>query len=407
MTSDGSSAPLSGVRVLELGQLIAGPFCGQLLADFGADVVKIEDPNRSDPMRQWGVIEQGKSLSWNVIARGKRCVCADLRTVEGREFVLRLAAQSDVVVENFRPGTMERFGLAHEDLERVRPGIILTRVSGFGQDGPYAHRPGYGSIGEAMGGLRHLIGEPDRPPSRMGVSIGDLLTGMHAALGTLLALRVRDRTGQGQIVDASIFESVLALTESLVSEYAVAGVTRTRSGAVLPGVAPSNVYTTSDGQELLIAANQDTVFRRLADAMGRPDLGDSAEYGTHVERGHRQAELDRLINEWAGKHTASTLLALLDEHAIPVGRVYVASDMLTDPQFRARRSIVEVKDDILGAVPMQGVAPRLSRTPGSVRWGGPQLGEHDAEVRAELASRSGTPADSGVDAGTGDRGMGS
>lgn len=377
-------APLTGVRVLELGQLIAGPFCGQLLADFGADVIKIEEPDRGDPMRQWGVLADGKSLSWNVIGRGKRCVTADLRTPEGRDFVLDLAAQADVVVENFRPGTMERFGLGYEELDRVRPGIILTRVSGFGQDGPYSHRPGYGSIGEAMGGLRHLVGDPDGPSSRIGVSIGDLLAGTHAAMGTLLALRARDLTGEGQTVDVSIYESVLALTESLVSDYAIGGVTRNRSGAILPGVAPSNVYRTRDDDELLIAANQDTVFARLATAMGRPELASSAEFATHVARGERQAELDELIEAWTSSRSSEEVLALLEEHAVPVGRVYVAKDMLADPQFRARGSIVEIDDAVLGAVPMQNVAPRLSRTPGRIRWGGAGHGEHDAEVRSEL-----------------------
>jgi formyl-CoA transferase len=382
-------APLAGVRVLELGQLIAGPFCGQLLADFGADVIKIEEPDRGDPMRSWGVITEGKSLSWNVIARGKRCVTADLRTDAGRAFVLDLVAQSDVVVENFRPGTLERFGLGFDELERVRPGIVLTRVSGYGQDGPYSHRPGYGSIGEAMGGLRHLVGNADGPSVRFGVSIGDLLAGTHAALGTLLALRVRDETGRGQVVDVSIYESVLALTESLVSDYAVGGVTRQRSGAVLPGVAPSNVYRTRDGNELLIAANQDTVFGRLALAMGRPELATSAEFGTHVARGRRQRELDELIEEWTLGLTADEVLALLEEHAVPVGRVYVARDMLDDPQFRARRSIVEVPDEVFGVVPMQNVAPRLSRTPGRVRWGGAGHGAHDAEVRRDLLGENG------------------
>jgi crotonobetainyl-CoA:carnitine CoA-transferase CaiB-like acyl-CoA transferase len=380
---------LAGVRVVELGQLIAGPFCGQLLADFGADVVKVEPPGDGDPMRRWGHSKDGKSLSWSVIARGKRSAVADLRSAAGRAFVRDLVAQADVLVENFRPGTLERYGLGWDDLSALNPGLILVRVSGFGQTGPYASRAGYGSIGEAMGGLRHLVGDPDRPPSRTGLSIGDMLAGIHAAYGAVLALYARRRTGVGQVVDVSIYESVLGMTEALVPDYALAGVTRERSGAILPGVAPSNVYPTGDGDFVLVAANQDTVFRRLALAMGQPDLGTSEEYSTHAARGTRQHELDELISAWTVQHTADELLAKLEEHAVPAGRVYTARDMLADPHFIARRSIVAVPDPDLGEIPMQAVTPRLSATPGSIRWPGPGLGTHDDEVRAEL----GQPAD--------------
>ena len=375
---------LDGVRVIELGQLIAGPFCGQLLADFGADVVKVEQPGEGDPMRRWGYSRDGKSLSWSVIARGKRSVTADLKSADGSAFVRALVAQADVLVENFRPGTLERYGLGWEELSAINPELILVRVSGFGQTGPYATRAGYGSIGEAMGGLRHLVGDPDRPPSRTGLSIGDMLAGMHAAYGTLLALYARQHTGVGQVVDVSIYESVLAMTEALVPDYAIAGVTRERSGPVLPGVAPSNVYPTADGDFVLVAANQDTVFRRLAAAMGQPDLATSPEYATHAARGVRQRELDDLIARWTAEHPADEVLAILEEHAVPAGRVYTARDMLTDPQFEARESIVRVPDPDLGPIPMQNVAPRLSATPGRIRWTGPKLGTHDAEVRAEL-----------------------
>ncbi len=375
---------LDGVRVIELGQLIAGPFCGQLLADFGADVVKVEQPGEGDPMRRWGYSRDGKSLSWSVIARGKRSVTADLKSADGSAFVRALVAQADVLVENFRPGTLERYGLGWEELSAINPELILVRVSGFGQTGPYATRAGYGSIGEAMGGLRHLVGDPDRPPSRTGLSIGDMLAGMHAAYGTLLALYARQHTGVGQVVDVSIYESVLAMTEALVPDYAIAGVTRERSGPVLPGVAPSNVYPTADGDFVLVAANQDTVFRRLAAAMGQPDLATSPEYATHAARGVRQRELDDLIARWTAEHPAGEVLAILEEHAVPAGRVYTARDMLTDPQFKARESIVRVPDPDLGPIPMQNVAPRLSATPGRIRWTGPKLGTHDAEVRAEL-----------------------
>jgi succinyl-CoA---D-citramalate CoA-transferase len=375
---------LAGVRVVELGQLIAGPFCGQLLADFGADVVKVEQPGEGDPMRRWGHSVDGKSLSWSVIARGKRSVTADLRSEEGRAFVLALATQADVLVENFRPGTLERYGLDWDTLSAANPGLILVRVSGFGQTGPYSSRAGYGSIGEAMGGLRHLTGEPDRPPSRTGLSIGDMLAGLHAAFGAVLALQARHRTGVGQVVDVSIYESVLALTEALVPDYVLAGVTRGRSGAILPGVAPSNVYPTSDGDFILVAANQDTVFRRLAAAMGQPELATSEEYATHTARGANQQRLDALVSEWTAKHTADDVLTILEDNGVPAGRVYTARDMLADPQFIARESIVRVDDPDLGPIPMQAVAPRLSATPGSVRWSGPALGQHDPEVRAQL-----------------------
>jgi crotonobetainyl-CoA:carnitine CoA-transferase CaiB-like acyl-CoA transferase len=372
--------PLADIRVIELGQLIAGPYCGQILADFGADVIKVEKPGSGDPMREWGHSSQGKSLSWGVIARNKRCITADLSDAAGQAKILKLVAQADVVVENFRPGTLERYNLGYEQLAAANPGVVLVRVSGFGQDGPYAHRAGYGSIGEAMGGLRHLIGEPDRPPSRTGVSMGDMLAGIHAALGCLLALRARERTGIGQVVDVSIYESVLAMTEALVADYALAGVTRERSGAVLPGVAPSNVYPTRDGEYVLIAANQDTVFRRLAAAMQDPGLATDESYATHQERGRRQAELDRLIAAWSARLPADELLAVLEEHGVPAGRVYTARDMLSDPHFRARNSIIEVEDPDIGPFPMQGVTPKLTATPGSVRWTGTELGRHDAEI---------------------------
>lgn len=379
--SASGAPPLADIRVLELGQLIAGPFCGQILADFGADVIKVEQPGRGDPMRAWGVVTEGRSLSWSVIARGKRCVTADLHSEGGRDLILDLVRQVDVVVENFRPGTMERFGLGFAELSGANPGVVMVRVSGFGQDGPYSPRPGYGSIGEAMGGLRHLVGEPDRPPSRFGVSLGDQLAGVYAALGTLLALRARETTGRGQVVDVSIFESVLAMTEALVPDFAVGGVTHERTGAVLPGIAPSNAYPTADGATLLIAANQDTVFARLAAAMGRPELATSAEYATHQARGRNQLGLDALISAWTAGLTADEVTAVLDAHAVPVGRIYRAEDMLADPHFRARDSIVDVPDAMFGAIPMPAVTPRLSETPGNIRWPGATLGEHDAEVR--------------------------
>jgi formyl-CoA transferase len=373
--------PLVDLRVVEMGQLVAGPFCGQLLADFGAEVIKIEPPGAGDPMREWGREKpHGKSLWWPVIARNKKSVTLDLRVPDGQELARRLIATSDILVENFRPGTLERWNMGYEQLAAINPRLIMVRVSGYGQTGPYAHRAGFGSIGEAMGGLRHVVGDPATPPSRMGISIGDSLAATYAALGALMAVHARERTGRGQIVDSAIYEAVLANMESLVTEFQQAGYVRERTGAILPNVAPSNVYPTSDGLMLVIAANQDGVFRRLAEAMGRPELAADPRYATHSARGERQQELDDLIADWSRNLDAETLEAKLEEHAIPAGRIFRAPDMLADPHFQARQSIVTVLDKQLGALAMQNVAPRLSATPGEVRHTGPELGEHNDDV---------------------------
>lgn len=373
--------PLDGVRVLELGSLIAGPFCGQLLGDFGAEVIKIEDPRTGDPMRQWGREKpHGRSLWWPVVARNKKSITVDLRTEQGQQIVRDLVKTADVVVENFRPETMERWGLGYEDLRSVNSRIVMVRVSGFGQTGPYSAQPGYGAIGEAMGGLRYVVGDPSTPPSRTGISIGDSLAGTFAALGALLALRTRDRTGEGQVVDSAIYEAVLALMESIIPEYAIGGYIRERTGAILPNIAPSNVYPTSDDAMVLIAANQDTVFRRLAAAMGREDLAEHSDYATHSERGERQEELDNMIAEWTRQWTAVELTEKLIEHGVPVGKVFRAPDMLSDPHFAAREAIVTLPHPTFGKMPMQNVFPRLSSTPGSVRWVGPELGQHNDQV---------------------------
>jgi succinyl-CoA---D-citramalate CoA-transferase len=364
-----------------MGQLLAGPFCGQLLADFGAEVIKLEDPARGDPMRQWGREKpHGLSLWWPVIARNKKSVTLNLRHPEGQSLARRLLGTADVLVENFRPGTLERWGLGYDTLAERNPGLVLVRVTGFGQDGPYAPRAGYGSIGEAMGGLRYVTGDPSTPPSRSGISIGDSLAGTFAALGALLALHARARTGRGQVVDSAIYEAVLAMTESLVTENQVAGYTRERTGAILPNVAPSNVYPTADGQLVLVAANQDTVFRRLAAAMARPELADDPRYASHSARGEHQVELDGLIAGWTATLDAGRLLAALEEAGVPAGRIYRAADMLADPHYLARQAIVRLADPELGEIAMQNVAPRLSATPGRVAWPGPALGRHNREV---------------------------
>ena len=380
-----SVGPLSDIRVVEMGQLLAGPFCGQLLADFGADVIKVEPPGSGDPMREWGREKpHGKSLWWPVVARGKKSVTIDLRQEAGQDLARRLLATADVLVENFRPGTLERWGLGPEQLHELNSGLVVIRVTGYGQSGPYADRPGYGSIGEAMGGLRYVCGDPSTAPSRMGVSIGDTLAGTFAALGGLVAIHARRQTGRGQVVDSALFEAVLAVMESLLPEYAVAGYVRERTGAILPNVAPSNVYPTKDGRYLLIAANQDTVFTRLAEAMGRPELAGDPRYATHGARGETQVELDELISEWTSQQPLDVLIETLNKHAVPNGLIYRAPEMLTDPHFAARESIVHVPHQEFGDVPMQNVFPRLSETPGQVRWAGPALGEHNTEVYTDL-----------------------
>jgi formyl-CoA transferase len=379
------TGPLADLRVVETGQLLAGPFCGQLLGDLGAEVVKVEPPGAGDPMRQWGREKpHGKSLWWPVVARNKKSVTCDLRTGAGQDLVRRLLDTADVLVENFRPGTLERWGLAPERLWETNRGLVVVRVTGYGQSGPYASRAGYGSIGEAMGGLRYVTGDPDRPPSRSGISIGDSLAGTYAALGALSAIHARQTTGRGQVVDSAIYEAVLAMMESLVTEWDAAGYERGRTGPILPNVAPSNVYPTADGQTVLIAANQDTVFRRLAAVMEEPDLAGDPRYLTHGARGQHQEELDDRIATWSAKHDADDLLALLHGGGVPAGRTYRAQDMLRDPHFAARDSIVRVADDTFGELAMQNVAPRLSDTPGQVRWTGPALGQHNDEVYGAL-----------------------
>ncbi len=377
---------LSGLRVIELGQLIAGPFCGQLLGDMGADVIKVEPPGAGDPLRQWG---QGEiKLQWEVIARNKRSVSANLRLPEGQALVRKLIATADILIENFKPGTMEKWGLGPDVLLAEQPGLIIARMSGYGQSGPYSARPGFGGIGEAMGGWRHIVGEPDRPPSRMGVSIGDSLTATFGCMGVLAALHHRGATGQGQIVDTALYESVLQVMESLIPDYAYNGVIRERSGSILPGIAPSNVYACSDG-DYMIGANQDSLWQRLAVCMGQADLGSDPRFATHLARGANQLELDVLIGQWTRTMTVAELDALMTEQAIPAGRVYRAPEMLADPHFAAREAIIEVATTRFGAVKMQGIFPKLSATPGAVHRPAPALvGQHNAEVYGELLGLS-------------------
>ena len=359
---------LTDIKVIELGQLIAGPMCGQLLADHGADVLKIEAPGKGDPMREWG--REGFPLHWEILGRNKRTMELNLRESEGQNELKNLLADVDILIENFRPGTMENWGLGYDALSVINPGLIMVRVSGYGQTGPYSKRAGYASVGEAMGGLRYLMGEPDRKPSRAGISLGDSLAAIFAFQGALLALHHRSKTGQGQVVDASIYESVFALTEALVPEHVIEGHLRGRTGSFLPGIAPSNIYDCADGQ-VIIGANQDTVFARLCEAMGAPELADDPRYATHTARGERQAELDARVTEWTSSLSAGEVQAKLDALGVPVSKLYRAPDMLTDPHFAEREAIVTVPSERYGETPMPNVFPKLSKTPGHVRHAGP------------------------------------
>lgn len=379
------SGPLTDIRVIELGQLIAGPYCGQLLADFGADVIKVEPPGKGDPMREWG--RGDYPLWWTICARNKRCVTANLRSPEGQDIVKRLAKEADILIENFRPGTMEKWGLGYEELRAINPGIIMVRVSGYGQTGPYAPRAGYASVGEAMGGMRHLSGYPDRPPSRTGLSIGDSLAATFACVGALAALHHRERTGEGQVVDSAIYEAVLNIMEATIPEYVVSNYIRTRSGSKLPNVAPSNVYACEDGS-YLIAANQDTVFRRLCEAMAMPELADDERFATHAARGVHQDLLDSIIEEWTKTRTLDEIEALMVDAGVPAGKIYRAPEMLADPHFAAREAIVDVPHPKWNNLKMQNVFPKLSLTPGKIRWTGPEYGAHNEEVYGDLLEMS-------------------
>ena len=392
MVSDTGDTPapsgaLAGLRVIELGQLIAGPFCGQLLGDMGAEVIKVEPPGENgkrggDPMRDWG--RGDAKLWWEVVSRNKKSVSANLRVPAGQDLVRRLAATADILIENFKPGTLEKWGLGPDVLMSDNPRLIVVRVSGYGQTGPYSGRAGFGGIGEAMGGWRAIVGDADRPPSRMGVSIGDSLAATYGCMGALAALHARQRTGRGQLVDSALYEAVLQVMESLVPEYQVAGIVRERSGSVLPGIAPSNVYPCADG-EYLIGANQDAVFARLCAAIGRPELATDPRYVDHVSRGRKQAELDALIADWTRSRTVGEVEAAMLAHSVPAGTIYRAAEMLADPHFAAREALIEVETAQWGRVKMQNSFPKLSATPSSVRTAAPsRVGEHNEAVYGEL-----------------------
>ncbi len=382
--TDASGSALDGIHVLELGSFIAGPFAGQLLGDLGADVIKVEPPS-GDPMRSWGECVDGRSLWWPAIARNKRSVVIDLRTDAGRELAAELAANVDVVIENFRPGLLAEWGLDYGTLVAGNPGVILAHVSGYGQTGPRRSEPGFGALGEAVGGVRYTTGDPTTPPARCGISLGDSLAAMFTVVGVLSALVERHRSGRGQEIDTAIYEAVMALMESTVADWEIAGVQRERAGGVLKGVAPSGAYPTADGREVMIAANADAIFARLTQAMGEPQLADDDRYRTHADRAEHQAVLDAHLATWTATVPADMLVQLLQEHRVPTGFVNRASELATDPHIAARGMVQRLAAGFERDVPMTGVVPKLSRTPGSIRSVGPDLGEHTDAVLAELA----------------------
>ncbi|TMA52802.1 MAG: CoA transferase, partial [Deltaproteobacteria bacterium] len=364
--------------------------CARLLADFGAEVIKIEPPGEGDPMRTTGqALEDGKSLWWPSIARNKKCITLNLRVPEGQELLRKLVAQADVLVENFRPGTLEGWGLGYDVLRQLNPGLVFARVSGYGQTGPYRAKPGFAAVAEAFGGLRHLVGFPDRPPCRVGISLGDSLAGLFAALGTLMALYHRDvNGGQGQVVDTALYEAVFALLEGTLTEYDRTGFIRTRTGTLLPGFAPSNLYPCRGGQWVVIAANTDGLFRRLCTLMGRDELASDPRFATQVVRVQNREAIDEIIAAWTADQELAVLLSRLEAATIPAGPVYSIADIVQDPHFQARDMLLTLHDRLLGAIRMPGIVPKLSDTPGEARFVGPGLGEHNQEVYGSLLELS-------------------
>jgi len=379
-----SPLPLEGIKVLELGQLIAGPFAAKTLADFGADVIKVEPPGTGDPLRNWRLLRGGTSVWWEVQSRNKRSVCLDLRDPDDQAVVRRLAAQADVLVENFKPGTLESWGLGWEVLHGLNRRLVMLRLSGYGQTGPYAHKPGFGILGEAMGGLRHLTGEPGRVPVRTGVSIGDSIAALHGVIGVLMALYHRDaRGGTGQMVDVALYESVFNLMESLLPEYDAFGAVRERAGSALPGIAPSNAYRCADGGYVLIGGNGDSIFRRLMHAIGRPDLEHDPGLARNEGRAQRSGELDAAIEAWTCRRSVDEVIAHLDAAQVPVGKIYTAADIANDPQYLAREMVVSTTASDGLPLKVPGMVPKLSATPGRLRHAAPRLGEHTPDLTTQ------------------------
>ncbi|MFB9128051.1 CoA transferase [Paraburkholderia dipogonis] len=377
--------PLQGIRVIEIGTLIAAPFAARLMAEFGADVIKIEAPETGDPLRKWRKLHEGTSLWWYLQSRNKKSICVNLKSADGVEIVKRLAADADVVIENLRPGALEKLGLGWDVLHAINPKLTMVRISGYGQSGPYRDRPGFGAIGEAMGGIRYTTGDVDGAPARVGVSLGDSLASLHGVIGALMSLlRVKTGQGEGQVVDVSLVESVFNLMESLVPEYDLLGHVRERSGGALPGIAPSNTYRTEDEGFVVIAGNSDPIFKRLMQVIGRPDLADDPALARNDGRVQHCAMLDQAITEWTSHHSTDDVLAALERAEVPSGRIFSVADIVADPHYLARDMLLDAQLPGGASVKMPGIVPKLSDTPGEVRWQGPTLGEHTGSVLSEL-----------------------
>jgi formyl-CoA transferase len=381
--------PLHGLRVLELGTLIAGPYCARLLAEFGAEVIKIEAPGEGDPLRTWRKLHKGTSLWWFVQARNKKSVTVNLKRPQGQEIVRRIARGCDIVVENFRPGAMEKWGLGYEQLSRDNPGLVMVRLSGYGQTGPYRDQPGFGAIGEAMGGIRFVTGFPDRPPARAGISLGDSVAAMYGVIGALTALHARSMNGgRGQVIDVALYEAVFSLMESLLPEYDRFEFIRSRTGASLPGIVPSNTYSTRDGKYIVIGANADSIFKRLMSAIGREDLAADPALARNEGRVARTEELDRVIGQWCAQHELDRVLEILARAEVPSGKIYDASDIARDVHFAARGMLEQHELPDGTPIKLPGIVPKLSDTPGGTRWIGPDLGAHTDEVLREAGYTS-------------------
>lgn len=376
--------PLSNLKVVEMGTLIAGPFCGRLLAEFGAEVIKIETPGEGDPLRKWRKLHEGTSLWWYAQARNKKSVTLNLREKEGQDIARRLIEGADILVENFRPGTLEKWGLDYASLAAANPKLIMVRLSGFGQTGPYKDRVGFGAIGESMGGMRYVTGYPDRAPVRVGISIGDSLAAMYGAMGALMALHHRHATGKGQVVDVALYEAVFSMMESMLPEFGMSGFIRERTGSSLPGIVPSNTYLCGDGQFVVIGANGDAIFKRMMKAIGRDDLANDPTLSDNAGRVRRTDELDAAIGAWTGAHTLDHVLQVLEGADVPAGRIYSIKDIVADLQYQARGMIEKHRLEGDGEVWLPGVVPKMSETPGGTRWIGPALGAHTQEVLAGL-----------------------
>ncbi|MBM7608572.1 crotonobetainyl-CoA:carnitine CoA-transferase CaiB-like acyl-CoA transferase [Lysinibacillus composti] len=391
MEHSNTQGPLRGVKVLEFGNFIAAPFLTRILADFGAEVIKIEVPGQGDNIRKWGSKTEGdKSVWWATQARNKKCITLNLKSEEGQHLAKKLVSKADVVVENLRPGSLDKLNLGYEDLKKINKKIIMARISGFGQTGTYSGKAGFGSVGEAMGGLRYVTGFPGQVPPRIGVSIGDSLAALYGALGTIMALfsQVKNNESEGQEIDVALYEAVFAVMENGIGEYYKYGVIKERTGSILPGVAPSNLYNTKDGKLVIVAANSDQLFIRLAQAIGHPEWLEDPKFNNHTARGKNQTELEDLIGEWVLQNDAQDVLNLMDEYGVPAGPVYNMEDISNDPHYHDREMIQAIEDPDMGTVHMPGIVPKLSKTPGKINWSGPSIGEHNEEIYTNLLELS-------------------